>query len=48
MTKRTFQDMEEEFQKSLIPKHVLTAVKMQKAKERIWKRIQNTISNSES
>ena len=48
MTKRTFQDMEEEFLKSLIPKHVLTAVEMQKAKERIWKRIQNTISNSES
>tara|TARA_R100001086_G_C11628434_1_gene200893 strand:+ start:319 stop:465 length:147 start_codon:yes stop_codon:yes gene_type:complete len=48
MTKRTFQDMEEEFQKSLIPKHVLTAVEMQKTKERIWKRIQNTISNSES
>ena len=48
MTKRTFQDMEEEFLKSLIPKHVLNAVEMQKAKERIWKRIQNTISNSES
>ena len=40
--------MEEEFQKSLIPKHVLNAVEMQKAKERIWKRIQNTISDSES
>tara|TARA_B100000965_G_scaffold389126_1_gene394436 strand:- start:1085 stop:1231 length:147 start_codon:yes stop_codon:yes gene_type:complete len=48
MTKRTFQDMEEEFLKSLIPKHVLNAVEMQKTKERIWKRIQNTTSNSES
>ena len=48
MTKRTFQDMEEEFLKSLIPKHVLNAVEMQKAKERICKRIQNTTSDSES
>ena len=48
MTKRTFQDMEEEFLKSLIPKHVLNAVEMQKAKERIWKSIQNTTSDSES
>ena len=48
MAERKFQDMEEEFLKSLIPKHVLNAVEMQKAKERIWKRIQNTTSNSES
>jgi len=48
MAKRTFQDMEEEFLKSLIPKHVLHAVEMQKAKERIWKRILNTTSDSES
>lgn len=48
MTERTFQDMEEEYLKSLLPKHVLNAVEMQKAKERIWKRIQNTTSDSES
>ena len=35
MTKRTFQDMEEEFLKSLIPKHVLTAVEIQKTKEQL-------------
>ena len=48
MVERTFQDMEEEYLKSLLPKHVLNAVEMQKAKERIWKRIQNTTSDSES
>ena len=48
MAERTFQDMEEEYLKSLIPKHVLNAVEMQKSKERIWKSIQNTTSDSES
>ena len=48
MTKRKFKDVEEEFLKSLLPKRLLNAVEMQKAKERIWKRIQNTISNSKS
>tara|TARA_R100001443_G_scaffold38634_1_gene52130 strand:+ start:1241 stop:1387 length:147 start_codon:yes stop_codon:yes gene_type:complete len=48
MTKRKFKDVEEEFLKSLLPKRLLNAVEMQKAKERIWKRIQNTTSDSES
>lgn len=47
-TKRTFKDMEEEFQKSLFIKRLHNSIAMQKVKDRIWKRIQNTISNSES
>ena len=47
-TKRTWSDVEEEFQKSLFIKRLHNSIAMQKAKDRIWKRIQNTISNSES
>ena len=48
MTKRSFQDVEEDFLRSLLPKRVLNAVEMERAKERIWKRIQNTISETET
>jgi|ETNvirenome_2_60_1030617.scaffolds.fasta_scaffold302862_1 hypothetical protein len=47
-TKRTWSDVEEEFQKSLLIKRLHNSIAMQKVKDRIWKRIQNTISNSES